>query len=453
MKSFQKFVVLLVLIALVLSACTAPKAAETQSAVTEAAATEVAATEVAATEAAETIPVVVAVWVTDAPAVKKAAEAYEQETGKKVIVEEIAREVYREVETTALQSKTGQYDLLWMPSESVTGLVEGGFLEPLDALMANSALTQPDQADWASPGAIEAYKFKGVQYGFPVSTDTEFLFYRTDLIEKAPEDWDEYLAVAQAQTTDTRKGATIFGKMPESIAWDFINYFWSFGGVLIDENFQPQINSPEGVAALQYYVDLYQKYKVVPEGSPTYEYGEVLAAFQQDKTAMAIQWNGAYSDFASAEKSPAIADKFAATLLPGKRMEDGTINRAIIGHVFGFVMDANSKNKEAAWDFLVYLTGKNGLKYFVTDGASKNVNSVAVLSDPVMVKDHPEFPIVNDTLKYVQFWPNSSVTPDLILALAQEASSALAGTKTPQQAMDDANTAATKLMKDAGYIQ
>lgn len=448
MKSIQKFVVVFLLLALVLSACTTPKAVETQSAVTEA-----SMTEVAAVAPVDTTPVVVAVWVTDAPAVKKAAEAYEQETGKKVIVEEIAREVYREVETTALQSKTGQFDLLWMPSESVTGLVEGGFLEPLDSWMANSALTQPDQADWNSPGAVEAYKFKGVLYGFPVATDTEFLFYRTDLIEKAPEDWDEYLAVAQAQTTETRKGATIFGKMPESIAWDFINYFWSFGGVLLDENFQPQINSPEGVAALQYFVDLYQKYKVVPEGSPTYEYGEVLAAFQQDKVAMAIQWNGAYSDFASAEKSPITYDKFAATLLPGKRMEDGTINRAIIGHVFGFVMDANSKNKEAAWDFLVYLTGKNGLKYFVTDGASQNVNSVAVLSDPAMVNDHPEFPIVNETLRYVQFWPNSSVTPDLILALAQEVSSALAGTKTPQQAMDDANTAAIKLMKDAGYIQ
>lgn len=37
-------------------------------------------------------------------------------------------------------------------------------------------------------------KYKGKLYGFPVSMDTEFLYYRKDLITKAPETWNEYLA-------------------------------------------------------------------------------------------------------------------------------------------------------------------------------------------------------------------------------------------------------------------
>ena len=405
----------------------------------------------AATPTPAPTPITVSVWVTDAPAVKKAAEAYEEETGGNVTVEEIAREVLREKEVTALSAKTGAYDVLWVPSEWIAELAEGGFLQPLDELMANPNLPQPDEADWASPGAVEAYKYKGNLYGFPVSMDTEFLYYRTDLIDKPPETWEEYLEVAKQFTKEDMYGTTLFGKLPESISWDFISYFWSFGGVLLDENFHPQVNSEEGVEALTYFVDLLQKHKVVPPGVPTYEYPEVLAAFQQGNVAMCIQWNAAYGDFASEETSPLIYDKFAATTLPGRKMPDGSINRKVIGHVWGFVIDASSKNKEDAYRFLVYLTGKEGLKYFPTDGASINVNSKAVLTDPEMVKVHPEFPLLNEVFKDMSLWPNTTVTHDIILALATEASAALVGTKTPQQAMDDANGAIDELMKKAGY--
>lgn len=368
-----------------------------------------------------------------------------------MIVEEIAREVLQEKQKTELTAKTGAYDLLWIPSEWIAELAEGGLLEPLDDYMSNSTLPQPDQADWASPGAVEAYKYKGKLYGFPVSLDTVFLYYRTDLIQQAPQTWEDFLMVAREQTNEQRYGTTIFGKLPESIAWDFITYFWSFGGQIIDENFKPKVNSKEGVEALTFFTDLLNKEKVVPPGVATYEYPEVLAAFQQDKAAMVLQWNAAYGDFASPEKSPQIYDKFAATVVPGKKMPDGSINRKVIGHVWGFSMNASSKNKDEAWAFLVYLTGKEGLKFFPTDGASINVNSKAVLSDPEMVKAHPEFTVLNESFQYMQLWPNTTVTSQIILTLAQEASNALAQIKTPQQALDDANREIEQLLIQAGY--
>ena len=394
--------------------------------------------------------IVVSVWVTDAEAVKMAAQAYEEETGKKVVVEEIAREILEEKEKTELISKMGGYDILLVPSEWIAELAEGGLLEPLDSYMANSDLRQPDQGDWVSPGSITAYNYKDMLYGFPISMDTLFLFYRTDLIQKPPETWDEFLQIAQELTTDQRFGTTIFGKLPQSIAWDFINYFWGFGGNLLDENFHPTVNSPEGVAGLTFFTDLLNKYQVVPPGVPTYEYPEVLVAFQQDKAAMVLQWNAAYSDFADQEKSPLIYDKFDVTVVPGMKQADGTISRRTIGHVWGFSMNASSKNKNDAYEFLVYLTGKEGSKYFPDNAASKNVNSKAVLSDPEMVKNHPEFAFLNESLQYMELWPTTLATSGLILTLAEEASAALAQTKTPQEAMDDANASIDELMKEAG---
>jgi multiple sugar transport system substrate-binding protein len=444
----KKLLIGIMVVVFLLSAC-APAATPAPA---EVPTQETAATEaVAPTEAAPAKPVVVSVWTNDLKAVQMAAEAYTKETGKPVEVQEIARDVLQEKEKTELTSKTGAIDLLYVPSEWLAELAEGGLVEPLDSYAANTNLRQPDQADWASPGSVNAYNYKDKQYGFPVSTDTIFLYYRTDLMQKPPETWDEYLKVAQEQTNGKRYGATIFGKLPESISWDFINYFWGAGAQLLDPTFHPTINSPEGVNGLTYFTDLLNKYKVVPPGSATYEYPEVLAAFQQDKAAMVLQWNAAYQTFADCAQSPLICDKFGVTVVPGQKQADGTIKRGNIGHVWGFVMDASSTNKEAAYDFLVYLTGKEGLKYFPDNADSKNVNSIAVLSDPEIAKAHPEFAYVKDALQYTHLWPTTLATSQMILALAQEASAALAQTKTPQQAMDDAQKEINDLMSQAGY--
>jgi multiple sugar transport system substrate-binding protein len=473
MKSY-KLITLVILFTLALGACapaatpTAPPAQPTQPAAqpttppsqpTEAAApaTQPPAEPTKAPEpptaAPETKPVVVSVWTSDLKAVQMAADAYTKETGKKVIVQEIARDVLQEKEKTELTSKTGSVDVLWVPSEWVAELAEGGLLEPLDDYMTNTDLRQPDQSDWASPGSVEAYKYKGKAYGLPVSMDTLFLYYRKDLIPDPPQDWDTFLKVAQEQTKDGRYGTTVFGKVPESAAWDFINYFWSFGGTLIDDTFHPQINSKEGVAAMTYFSDLLRKYKVVPPGVTTYEYPEVLAAFQQDKVAMAVQWNAAYQSFADPQQSPLIYDKFAVTTIPGMKMPDGSIFRKSIGHVWGFVLNSSSTNKDEAYNFLVYLTSKDGLKFFPDNADSKNVNSKAILTDPTNLKNHPEYQYLSDSFKNMSLWPNTTTTSQIILELAQEASAALSGTKTPQQAMDDAQKNVDDMMKKAGYYQ
>lgn len=399
----------------------------------------------------EAKPVVVSVWVSDAEAVQKAAEAYEAETGRKVVVEVIAREVLQERQKTELVSGAGAYDILWLPSEWLAELAEGGYVEPLDGYMQDASLRQPDQSDWASTQSVDAYKYGGNLYGFPVSLDALFLFYRTDLIDNPPETWDEFLQVAIEQTNDERYGTTLFGKLPESISWDFINYFWGFGAELIDEDFNATVNSDEGIAALEFFTGLLNEHGVVPPGVATYEYPEVLAAFQQDQAAMVLQWNAAYADFSNPEISPLIYDKFDVTVVPGTQMPDGSILRRSVGHVWGFVMNASSTNKRDAYEFLVYLTSKDGLPFFVDYGNSINVNSIAILSDPAIVEKHPDFEYLQESFKYMDLWPTTLATSGLILSLAEEASAALAQIKTPEQAMNDANAAIQRLMEEAGY--
>jgi len=420
------------------------------------------------------VTITVAVWDINEPEVRATAEDFNkqwgQELGIAVRVEPIAREVLREKEGTALMARTGAYDIVLLPSEWIAELAEGNLLESLDEYMADSPLPlHPDKNDWASPGMVEGYKYKSKLYGLPIYSDTILLFYRTDMFKqygivdsegnaKPPETWEEYLEVAKKLTVDTDNdgkidiyGGTIYGKLPESIAWDYINYLWSFGAEILDENYCPIINNKEGIDSLEYFVNLYRLYKVVPPGSPTYEYPEVDMAFKEGKVAMAIHWNAAYRGFLDPEQSPKIQDKWAATVLPGRLMPDGTILRKTIGHVWGFAMDASSKNKKEAYTALVYFTGKEGIMNWAQGPMGILGNSKAVLADSQIFAAHPEASLLDEAFKYVQLWPNTTITHDIILAIALEASEALAGTKTPQEALDDCATKIDKLTKKAGY--
>ncbi len=89
------------------------------------------------------------------------------------------------------------------------------------------------------------------------------LYYNADLFEKygikkPPETWDEFKEIAEKLTIDLDGDGTpdIYGHAFTVNVWTFETLLFQNGGRLFDENGQPAFNSPEGVAALQYMVDL-----------------------------------------------------------------------------------------------------------------------------------------------------------------------------------------------------
>jgi ABC-type glycerol-3-phosphate transport system substrate-binding protein len=72
----------------------------------------------------------------------------------------------------------------------------------------------------------------------------------------------------------------------EHLSWMFQTLVWQNGGEMWDSNWQPKFNSPEGVEALQFIVDLIDKYKISTLAPPD-------DAFDQGKAAMLMGgcWN------------------------------------------------------------------------------------------------------------------------------------------------------------------
>jgi len=396
---------------------------------------------------------------------------YMAETGAKVHHEIVSRDIFREKLAGSLIAKSGEYDVIWVPTEWLPELAD--YIEPLDDFMAkHSDIVSPGFEEWLNDCPALKYSYVGGKLlFFPVSGyDTVLLFYRTDLFKKygivdeagnpkPPQTWEEYLDVAKKLTVDEDGdgkidiyGTALFGKTPESIAWDYIYYLWSFGGEIFDpETYKVTINSPEGIEALAYFSDLLQKHHVVPEGVLTYEFPEVYAAFQTGKIAMCIQWQAAYPGWSDPETSPLIYDKFSYTLCPGKRLPDGTIRRVTIGHQWGVILNKYSVHKLAAYKFMEWLMLKENQKRLALGYGV--CGSYSAMIDPEVVAKYGHFQeVLAEQYKYTRLWPLTTVTHKIIISIATHSQEALAATLTPKEALDLCADEIETYLKEAGYL-
>lgn len=388
---------------------------------------------------------------------KAVAPAFTQETKVEVNVVEIGRDGYVDKVSTELLGKSTGVDVVLILSNYMGQFGSGGQLEPLDPYFTKGLAPK----DWAIanfvPAAAKSVQFKGKTYAVPMDVSTMFLFYRKDLIPNPPQTWDEYRDVAKQFTkssnpnSPTEFGSTFQGKRQETQPKEFYNYFWSMGGQIFDAKYVPTINSEAGIKALTYIVDNYRTLKVYPPDITTYEFAEVQSAFQNGKTAMAVEWNPAYPNLIDKTKSPLVAEKFAIDLVPGVKGADGKINRTPFMHTWTLAINSASKQKEAAFKFITWVTSKTHAKDYALSGGIPAV--VAVLNDPEVQAKRPEFPMILKSFQIAQVEPDVPEYPQVHLIISEAISIALAGEKSPKDALNQANAKIKQLMEQRGYYK
>jgi maltose-binding protein MalE len=119
------------------------------------------------------------------------------------------------------------------------------------------------------------------------------LVYNTRLVPKPPATLDQLIAIGQSLTRDANHD----GK-PEQygLTWNyrepffFIPFLTAFGGWVMDDNGRPTLDNENTVRAIQFVLDLRDKYKIIPKEGD-YEIADML--FKESRTAMII--NGPWS--------------------------------------------------------------------------------------------------------------------------------------------------------------
>ena len=205
----------------------------------------------------------------------------------------------------------------------------------------------------------------GPLYALPYVGNSQLFFYRKDLFEKhslkALETWNDVLAAVKTiheKETTGANGGRIHGYVMRAAQGnaavaDFMPIFWAFGGEMFGPDGKPAVNSPEGIAALEFMIEL-GKYS--PAGYASFNADEVGAHLLQGTAAMSINWPAWISSFSDPSKSKVIG-KMEFTTLPGAQKP----GQAEIGNWL-IAIPRDSQNAEDAIDFLLWATSAEQMK-------------------------------------------------------------------------------------------
>lgn len=304
-------------------------------------------------------------------------------------------------------------DIMQVGDDAVPSFVEkGAFIQLDDCLQKNQF-----DASIYLPGLLEPGQVGGKQYLLPKDYSPLGVYYNKKVFDAAgvpypKEDWtwDDLVNIAQ-KLTDPAKG--IYGiQLPATWTTGFEYWVAAAGGRLISEDgtkFVGFMDSPETTRAVQFYADLYNKYKVAPPPADLNQFGGGNSEFDNGKSAMRLfgRWP-------------------QAGLLKNPNIDLGVINppsdkvRANILFWGGFGIASSSTDPDTACKFLVYYVGEPGAQVW-KDWALPAVKSVAESSglstDPIQGVWIGELNhIAPRAYTYTKYW-NETADPALRKAL------------------------------------
>ena len=264
---------------------------------------------------------------------------------------------------------TPTYDILVIDDPWVPQVAETGAL--LDLKKDVTQWTGPAY-DWAdfNSAPLAASEWKGAQYGVPVRSNMLLMFYNKAHYEKAglpaptPQlKWTDFIAQAPKLVQDLNGGG-------KPNAWAIDTYFtrdaltptiWQAilnanGGTLLDDQNKPAFNNEVGVKSLQTHIDLL---KFAPPGATSHGFNESLQAFRQGQVAVMFQWGSVYRGSAVDPATTTLkVDQVGIQVMPVGSKFAGT-HRGI----WNGTIAKKTKNPEASWAMLQWLTSKEGEKW------------------------------------------------------------------------------------------
>ncbi|AEE96382.1 ABC transporter substrate-binding protein [Mahella australiensis] len=271
-------------------------------------------------------------------------------------------------------------DIIW-PAE----FAAAGWVEPLD-----DYFTEEERAKFLQ-GPIQGCTYNGSIYAVPLYTDAGVLYYRKDLVSTPPETWDELYNIGK-QLMDEGKvdyGFVFQANQYEGLVCNVLEYIHSNGGKVLDGS-NVVLNSENSIEALNIFKKMLD---IAPEGVTTYIENDGGAMFQEGKAAFMRNWPNWWSNLNKDES--AVKDKVGIAPIPKGPKGDAT-GKATLGG-WNLSINKNSKNKDAAWKFIEFMTGEEGQKIQSVEGGYLPTRQ-SLYKDPDVIKANPHFESMYDVL-------------------------------------------------------
>ncbi|OFT50717.1 hypothetical protein HMPREF3159_11925 [Brachybacterium sp. HMSC06H03] len=392
-------------------------------------------------------------------AVREHLPEFEELTGITVSLETLSETDYMVKLLTVLQSGTGSYDA-FMSSQPMNFQYAGaGWIEDLLPWVEDPTKTSPDwDFEDFYPALIESLRWDRTEYGgagqgslwaIPANEEGYALFYRKDVLERegiaVPETIDDLIDAASQVHGTVVDGIEINGFVSRGDKTyptlnPFSTFFLAHGAVDIVDG-RAAVNSPESIAAVEQWVELMQ---YAPVSASTYTWYEAQQDFISGKAVFYIDADHMAPDF---EKSP-IGGKVGYALPPS-----GPQGRGSSMWVWSLGMNAASRKKDAAWQFIQWATSKEFLTTAIESG-NMNPTRTSVADSDAMSDATAEWGDYNDVWQEILAehagwaYTPSSRFPEIGDAWTVRIQSAVLGQQSPQEAMDEAAEKINAIIED-----
>ena len=343
-------------------------------------------------------------------------------------------------------TKSGVFDIILMDDPWIPFFAENGHLENLTSYFNAIGVPGPDNDFLGKSLAVCRNPYNvGPFVCIPYVGNAQMFFYDPAKFAEqgvvgGPKTWDDVLKAGKALTDaggGRYFGYVFRGGQGNPVVADFMPIFWSYGADLFNaDRTKVTIDTPEGAAAMKVFMALRD---ISPKGVESYGANETGQALAAGTAASSINWPNWVGTFEDPSQSKMVG-KLAYSAIPS-----GThAGASEIGHWTMGIMSA-SKNKQEAFDFMVWATSAEQIKISATRGNPPV--RFSVFTDPELTSQAKfrHFPTLMEAINFSKPRPRHPKWPELENAFGIELSKAVAGTITPEEALKNAQAAVEQI--------
>ncbi|RAV11951.1 ABC transporter substrate-binding protein [Mycolicibacterium sp. GF69] len=354
-------------------------------------------------------------------------------------------------------------DVVWTAE-----FAEAGWALPLSDDPAGRA--EADAKDNTLPGPLETATWQDRLYAAPITTNTQLLWYRADLMPEPPATWDDMVAEAtRLHAAGKPSWIAVQGKQYEGLVVWFNTLLESAGGqVLSDDGERVTLtDTPEHRAATVKALQIIKDVATAPGADPSVtQTDETTArlALEQGKAALEVNWpyvlpsllenavKGGVS-FLPLNENPALAEsindvgtfapsdeQFAAAFEASTRVlgfahypgvQPGQQARVTIGGL-NLAVAKTTQHKAEAFEAIRCLRNVENQRYTSVEGGLPAVRA-SLYNDPAFQAKYPQYEIIREQLT------NAAVRP--ATPVYQTVSTRMSATLAPITDIDPQRTA------------
>jgi len=384
-------------------------------------------------------------------AAETAAKLFEKETGAVFQVKVVNYEAVGDTILKDHASNSPQIDVFEMHYADLAVLVAKGAVMDLTRFVEENAdVIRPDDF---IPGLYDHYtSYQGRRWALPNDADTHVLFYRKSLLAKyglrPPETWDDYLHIARTITEHERAngvyGSAIMARdVPMMIVSSYMNRLAAYGGELMDEQGNPQLNSPEAVAALEAMIE-HAKYALPTPLETDFDVSRL--AFLSGRVAMVEQWTDIGVMAEDPTQSTIRGDWGVVPMPKGKGPK--ARHASSLNGGYAVAIASSTKEPEIAKAYVRFVSRRDTMLTLNRVNGGFDPARVSILSSPEFQQFAPQV----SAIEQIAFsnpmiaWPKVPQTPALMNALTDHLERAMEHEATPRQALNAAQAEWQKIL-------